>query len=70
MQIENSLKEYYQIRNINNKFIYSMVLLIRKFIVHYLKEVYMTPMVDVYKGEYIAIDVFYFAILMRMNKFG
>ena len=56
VQIEKSLKDYYQIQNVNNKIIYSMVLLIRKFIAHYLKEVYMTPMVDANKGEFIAVD--------------
>ena len=39
LQIEKSLKDYYQIETINNKLIYS------KFIDKYFKEIYMASMV-------------------------
>ena len=56
LQIEKSLKDYYQIETINSKLIYSILLIVRKFIAKYFKKIHMTQMVETNKGEYIAVD--------------
>ena len=56
LQIEKSIKDYYQVETINSKLIYGILLQVRKFIAQYFKEIYITPMVEPNKGEYIAVD--------------
>ena len=48
--------EKYNINFINIKIIYKVLLLIRKSIAEYLKEIYFNPMAEKSKNEIIAID--------------
>ena len=56
LQIKKSLLEFYQLDSINMSIIYSVISNLRKYIAHYLKEVYMTPLVESNLGEYVAVD--------------
>ena len=68
VQIINGLKDYYQIDSIHLNFVYSAVNLIRKYISHYLKEIYINPMNDKYKNSFIAIDESLFCYNRRANE--
>ena len=48
--------EFYQINTLNNKMVYKIIILVRKFIAHYLKETYLEKMTNANEFANIAID--------------
>ena len=56
IQIKKAILEFYQLDSINMSIIYSVIGNLRKYIAHYLKEVYMTSLVESNLGEYVAVD--------------
>ena len=55
-EIKNNLIIFYSLNSLNEKLIYSIVNSIRKYISHYLKEIYLEKMVEENKNAFIAID--------------
>ena len=55
-EIETKIKDIYQLNSFNNKIIYKIILLIRKSISHYLKEIYYDKMTDINQHANIAFD--------------
>ena len=56
VQIGNAIINFYQLDSINMKLIYSILTNVRKYLAQYLKEVYMYPLVEANKSEYVAVD--------------
>ena len=55
-EISKYIKEYYQLNSFNNNIIYSVVLLLRKAISHYIKENYYEKMTTINQNANIAVD--------------
>ena len=55
-EIKKSLMIFNSLNTLNEKLIYSIVNSIRKYISHYLKEIYLEKMVDENKHAHIAVD--------------
>ena len=62
------LKDYYQVDSINPNFVYSVVNLIRKYISHYLKEIYINPMTDKNKNSLLLLTNLFFVIIGQLRK--
>ena len=56
-EISKYIKDYYQLNSFNNNIIYSVVLLLRKAISHYIKETYYEKMTTINQHANIAVDL-------------
>lgn len=55
-EIETKIKDIYQLNAFNNKIIYKILLLLRKYISHYIKETYYDKMTKTNLHANIAVD--------------
>lgn len=56
IEIIKTLKEFYHVDSVNNKMVYNVLHVIRKYLAQYLKEVFYNPMIDKDEGGYVAVD--------------